>query len=130
MRLSRPLLVIYVAGFLRSLGVGLLGVILGVYLSRVGIGATSIGFVIGAGLLGACAATAVVAWAGARVGYRSALVALSLLAAVGGVALAALPSFPVLTAFDLPRHGQRHGDRPQRSLRAGAGHHPRPGSGT
>src|SRR5208282_2488240 len=31
MPLSRPLLLIYVAGFLRSLGVGLLGVILGVY---------------------------------------------------------------------------------------------------
>jgi predicted MFS family arabinose efflux permease len=88
--------VIYVAGFLRSLGVGLLGVILGVYLSRVGVGATSIGIVIGAGLLGACAATAVVAWAGAQVGYRTSLVALSLLAAVGGLALAILPSFPVL----------------------------------
>lgn len=96
MRLSRTLLLIYVAGFLRSLGVGLLGVILAVYLSRVGVGATGIGVAIGAGLLGACAATAVVAWAGSRVGYRTSLVALSLLAAVGGGALAALPSFPVL----------------------------------
>jgi predicted MFS family arabinose efflux permease len=96
MRLSRPLLLIYVAGFLRSLGVGLLGVILGVYLSRVGVSATRIGLVIGAGLLGACAATAVVAWAGARIGYRTSLVTLSLLAAVGGLALATLPSFPIL----------------------------------
>jgi MFS family permease len=94
--LSRTLLMIYVAGFLRSLGVGLLGVILGVYLARVGVGATSIGMVIGAGLLGACAATAVVAWAGARVGYRTSLVLLALLAAVGGLALAILPSFPLL----------------------------------
>ncbi len=96
MPLSRPLLLIYVAGFLRSLGVGLLGVILGVYLSRVGVGSTNIGLVIGAGLLGACAATAVVAWAGARVGCRTSLIILSLLAAVGGVALAALPSLPIL----------------------------------
>jgi MFS family permease len=96
MRLSRPLLVIYVAGFLRSLGVGLLGVILGVYLSRIGVSSMRIGFVIGAGLLGACAATAVVARAGGRVGYRSSLITLSLLAAVGGVALAVLPSFPIL----------------------------------
>lgn len=96
MRLSRPLLVIYAAGFLRSLGVGLLGVILGVYLARVGIGPTRIGLVIGAGLLGACAATAVVAWAGARIGYRTSLIVLSLLAAVGGAALAVLPTFPVL----------------------------------
>ena len=96
MRLSRPLLLIYVAGFLRSLGVGLLGVILGVYLSRAGVGPTGIGFVIGAGLLGACSATAVVAWAGARVDYRTTLIALSLLAAVGGIGLAVLPSLPIL----------------------------------
>src|ERR1700690_423907 len=96
MRLSRPLLLIYVAGFLRSLGVGLLGVILGVYLSRAGGGPTGIGFVIGAGLLGACSAPAVVAWAGARVDYRTTLIALSLLAAVGGIGLAVLPSLPIL----------------------------------
>ena len=96
MRLSRSLVLIYVAGFLRSLGVGLLGVILAVYLGRVGVSSTGIGLVIGAGLFGACAATAVVAWAGKRVGYRTSLVVLSLLATVGGVALAVLPSFPVL----------------------------------
>ena len=39
---------LYCAGFLRSLGVGLLGVILAVYLSRAGVGTTSIGVVIGA----------------------------------------------------------------------------------
>jgi MFS family permease len=96
MRVSRGLLLIYVAGFLRSLGVGLLGVVLAVYLSRIGVGATRIGLVIGVGLLGACAATAVVTWAGARIGYRASLVALSLLAAVGGLALVALPAFPLL----------------------------------
>ena len=63
MRLSRSLLVIYVAGFLRSLGVGLLGVVLALYLARVGVRATGIGLVIGAGLLGACVATAAVVWA-------------------------------------------------------------------
>jgi len=61
MRLSRSLLVIYVAGLLRSLGVGLLGVVLAVYLSRVGISSTGIGLVIGAGLSGACVATATLA---------------------------------------------------------------------
>ncbi len=96
MRLSRPLLLIYVAGLMRSLGVGLLGVILGVYLSRVGVGPTAIGLVIGAGLLGACSATAIVAWAGARVDYKTSLIALSLLAAIGGVGLAVLPSLPIL----------------------------------
>ena len=96
MRLSRSLLVIYVAGFLRSLGVGLLGVVLAVYLSRVGVSATGIGLVIGAGLLGACVATAVVAWGSLRIGYRASLITLSLLAALGGWALAILPSFPLL----------------------------------
>ena len=94
MHLSRGLLLIYLAGFLRSLGVGLLGVVLAVYLSRAGIGTTRIGLVIGTGLLGACLATSVVAWAGRRIGYRASLVSLSLLAALGGVGLAALPSFP------------------------------------
>jgi MFS family permease len=93
---SRGLSMIYVAGFLRSLGVGLLGVDLAVYLSRVGVGATSIGLIIGVGLLGASVATAVVAWGSTRIGYRASLVALSLLAALGGVALAVLPSFPLL----------------------------------
>ena len=99
MRFSRGLLLIYVAGFLRSLGVGLLGVVLAVYLSRAGIGPTGIGIVIGVGLLGACAATAVVTWAGNRIGYRALLVSLSVLAALGGLALAVLPSFPILLLF-------------------------------
>ena len=96
MRLSRSLLVIYMAGFLRSLGVGLLGVVLAVYLSRVEVSATGIGLVIGAGLLGACVATAAVARSSVRIGYRASLVTLSLLAALGGWALAILPSFPLL----------------------------------
>jgi MFS family permease len=96
MRLSRALALIYCAGFLRSLGVGLLGVILAVYLSRTGVGTTSIGVVIGVGLLGACAATAWVAWAGVRIGCRRTLVTLSVLATAGGVALAILPSYPIL----------------------------------
>src|SRR6516225_11268336 len=96
MRLSHDLVLIYVAGFLRSLGVGLLGVNLAVYLSRVGIGPTGIGMVIGAGLLGASVATAVVAFAGRRIGYRASLVCLSLLAAIGGFALELVPSFHLL----------------------------------
>ena len=96
MRLPRSLSLLYAAGFLRSLGVGLLGVVLAVYLSRVGVSATGIGLVIGAGLLGACIATAVVAFGSLRIGHRASLVTLSLLAALGGLALASLPSFPLL----------------------------------
>src|SRR5262249_25451576 len=58
---------------------------------------TQIGLVISAGLAGASAATAIVAWASTRIGYRSSLVVLSLLAAMGGLGLALLPSFALLT---------------------------------
>jgi MFS family permease len=99
MRLPRGLLLIYVAGFLRSLGVGLLGVVLAVYLSRAGFSATNIGIVIATGLFGACVATAVVTWAGRHIGYRAVLVILSLLSIAGGVALAVLPSLPLLLVY-------------------------------
>jgi predicted MFS family arabinose efflux permease len=95
MRLSRNLMLVYVAAFLRSLGVGFLGVVLAVYLSRVGIGATRIGLVIGVGLLGAAAATTVMAYTAQWFRYRS-LICLSLLAVVGGLGLTIAPSFPVL----------------------------------
>ena len=96
MRLSRPLLLIYAAGFLRALGVGFLGVVLGVYLSRVGVSATRIGLVVGAGIAGMATATAVVSWAAARIGCRPTLIGLSVLTAIGGLALAAMPSLPIL----------------------------------
>jgi MFS family permease len=96
MRLSRPLLLLYMAGFLRALGVGLLGVVLGVYLSRVGVSATRIGLIVGAGIAGMAVATATVSWAAPRIGCRLTLVVLSLLTALGGLALAAAPSLPVL----------------------------------
>lgn len=96
MQFSRNLILIYMAGFLRALGVGFLGVVLGVYLSRAGLQVTSIGLAIGVGLLGATAATAIVTWAGQRIGYRTSLISLSLLAALGGLALAVLPSFQLL----------------------------------
>jgi MFS family permease len=93
---SPALVLIYVAGFLRSLGVGLLGVILAIYLARVGLSATRIGIVIGVGLLGACSATALISWASTRIDYRKSLATVSLLAVIGGVGLAVLPSFAVL----------------------------------
>ncbi len=46
----RDLVLINAAGFLRSLGVGLMGVVLGIYLFRVGLSSFTIGLVIAAGL--------------------------------------------------------------------------------
>jgi MFS family permease len=88
MSLSRNLLLIYSASFLRSLGVGLTGVILGIYLSRAGFSATRIGVVIAAGLAGTALATLAVGLRGDRLGRRRTLVGLSLLMGAGGLGLA------------------------------------------
>ena len=48
----RDLVLINAAGFLRSLGVGLMGVVLGIYLFRVGLSSFMIGLVIATGLAG------------------------------------------------------------------------------
>ena len=89
----RDLALINAAGFLRSFGVGLLGVVLGIYLSRNGLSAPAIGFIVAIGLTGSGSATVLMMVGADRIGRRWFLVALSLLAAVGGVALARLPSW-------------------------------------
>ncbi len=94
--ISRDLLLINAAAFLRSLNVGLTGVVLGIYLFRVGFSSVSIGLVIGAGLAGAAVATAVVTVRADRIGRRRTLVALSVLSAIGGIALALTPRLPIL----------------------------------
>jgi hypothetical protein len=53
----RNLSLIYVAAWLRSFGIGLLGVVLGVFLFREGYSSTAIGMVIAAGLAGSAAGT-------------------------------------------------------------------------
>jgi MFS family permease len=70
MRLSRPLAMLYTTGFLRSLGVGMLGVVLGVYLSRLGFTVTRIGLVLGAGLAGISISTVLVSVLADRIGRR------------------------------------------------------------
>ena len=92
----RDLILINAAGFLRSLGVGLMGVVLGIYLFRVGLSSFTIGLVIAAGLSGSALATIIVSFAADRVGRRQSLLVLSLLSAIGGLALALSPTLPVL----------------------------------
>ena len=84
----RDLLLIYAAAFLRSAGVGVMGVLLGVYLARAGLSTSSIGIVIAAGLVGTSAATALIGWKGDRLGRRKTLIIFALFTAVGGLALA------------------------------------------
>jgi MFS family permease len=80
--------VLYVASFLRSTATGLIGVLIGLYLASVGLGASSIGTIVGAGLAGAATAALVVTWRGDRLRRRRTLVALSCLSAAAGVAVA------------------------------------------
>ena len=86
-RMDRNLKVIYAAAFFRSLGVGLTGVLLGVYLSRAGFSESQLGVVIAAGLGGAAAGTAVVSFAADRLGRRRTLIVLSVLGALGFIAV-------------------------------------------
>jgi len=68
--------IINVAAFLRSLGVGLMGVVLGIYLSRSGHSAFQIGAVLAFGLAGSACATTLVGIAADRVGRKQFLVLL------------------------------------------------------
>jgi len=94
--ISRDLALIYAAAFLRSFLVGLTGVVLGIYLFRVGLSSLNIGLVLGAGLAGAAAATVVVLMLGDLIGRRRALVFLSALSAIGGIGLALTPRLSIL----------------------------------
>ena len=93
---SRDLLLINTAAFVRSFTFGLIGVVLGIYLFRIGLSSLSIGMVISAGLAGSALATIGVTTQADRVGRRRTLVVLSLLGAVGSLALAITPAAPVL----------------------------------
>ena len=93
---NRDLFFIYAAGFLRSFGVGLMGVVLGIYLFRVGLSSFAIALVIAAGLAGSALATVVVMLRADRWGRKRVLLLLSLLSAVCGIALARAPNLPLL----------------------------------
>lgn len=99
LRSDHDRLVINLAGFLRSFGVGLMGVVLGIYLSRLGFSSLSIGIVIAVGLAGAASATAIVSFFADRFGRKHSLLLLSLFTAVGGLALAFSPALPLLLAM-------------------------------
>ncbi len=86
---------LYLAAFIRALGTGLIGVLLGVYLAEIGLDAGTIGVVVSAGLAGAAAGTFLVTFLGDRLGHRHVLLAVTFLSAAGGVALA-LSSHPLV----------------------------------
>jgi MFS family permease len=93
---TRDLALINAAGFLRSFGVGMMGVLLGIYLFRIGLTSFAIGLVIAVGLAGAALATVLVSLVADWVGRRSFFLILSLLSGIAGIALAVSPSLLVL----------------------------------
>jgi MFS family permease len=86
---------LYAAAFLRATATGLLGVLLGLDLAARGFDATATGFVVGGGLAGAAAAVLVATVAGARLGERRLLVALTVAGAAGAM-LASVATHPWL----------------------------------
>ena len=85
---KRNLGLVYAAAFLRSSSIGLLGVVLAVYLSRIGFSPGAIGVLLAAGLFGNAAATAAITRFGERLGRRRVLVISAVVASCGGTALA------------------------------------------
>ena len=94
--MKKDLLLINAAAFLRSVSVGLTGVVIGIHLFRNGFSSLSIGLVIAAGLAGAAVATLIVSLRADHLGRRTTLLFLALLSSIAGIALAVTPSLPVL----------------------------------
>ncbi len=91
--MSRPAIrdrwLISFAAFLRSVGIGMTGVLLGVYLAQARYPAVQIGIITAAGLAGNVLALIPVTFRGDSLGRRRVLVGLSVLSAAGGAAMAA-----------------------------------------
>lgn len=85
---KRNLVLVYAAAFLRSASIGLLGVVLAVYLSRIGFSPSAIGALLASGLVGNAAATAAVSRFGDRFGRRRVLLICAFVSSCGGLALA------------------------------------------
>jgi MFS family permease len=89
---------IFTSAFLRSASVGLSGVILALHIARLGFNAFQIGATISVGLAGCAAGTWLVAYFADHKGRKASLIAVSLLMAVGGLAVAFLTQPGILMA--------------------------------
>ncbi len=89
--------VLLTAAFLRTLATGMAGVLLGIYLAKVGLAPATVGLVTGAGLAGATAGILAITLRGERWEYRRALLAFGALTVLGG-ALLAVVSEPLALA--------------------------------
>src|SRR2546422_2930301 len=90
--MTRDRYLLYAAAFLRATGVGMSGVLVGLYAAELGLHAAGVGAVISAGLLGVALGTLAVTFYGDRLGRTRSLIALALLSAAGTAAFALAPS--------------------------------------
>jgi MFS family permease len=78
---------LYFAVFVRSLATGMIGVLLGIYLSELHLGVDAIGVIIGVGLGGAALATLLATLYADRAGHRKTLMLIALASFAGAVLL-------------------------------------------
>ena len=81
--------VLYGSAFLRALATGMMGVLLGIHLAKIGIDEAGIGLVISAGLTGAALAALLATLGADRAGRRRFLIVLTLVGAAGTAVFAA-----------------------------------------
>lgn len=89
---------LYAAAFLRAASASLTGVLLGLHLARLGLSESTVGAVVGSGLAGAAAASALMTFRGDDLGRRRSLLGLALLGGAGLAAAAFLSSPAALCA--------------------------------
>jgi MFS family permease len=89
---------LYFAAFVRSLATGMIGVLLGIYLSELHLGADSIGVIVGIGLGGAALATLLTTLYADRRGHRVTLLLITL-ASFAGAVLLAVSTHPIALGF-------------------------------
>lgn len=89
---------LYAAAFLRALATGMVGVLIGIYLTRRGFDPAETGAVVSAGLGGAAMAALLVTVVGDRAGRRRSLVVVAVVGAVGGAVVAISSDFVVVAA--------------------------------
>lgn len=80
--------ILYAAAFLRALATGMIAVLIGIHLAKIGFNPSVIGVIVAAGLSGAALAALLVTWAGDHLGRRRTFLVLALLGALGGIAVA------------------------------------------
>ncbi|TMQ61941.1 MAG: MFS transporter [Candidatus Eisenbacteria bacterium] len=90
--MTRDRSLLYAAALARSTGVGMSGVLVGLYASELGQSAEGVGLVISAGLLGVALGTLVVMLYAERLGRTRCLIGLAILSALGTAAFALAPS--------------------------------------